>query len=568
MAGELVSAFQLARDGAVIEVTPALQQLLGLKPGDPSLDATPLPEFWHRHFLRPFVDDHLITSLRDTFDQPIIEAIASTESGAVRTLQLQPVDASNGTVTIAVNDISDWIEAQERLMRRHAHERFLHLVACDLVEAGPRQPGKVIDGLTHAMATYFNLAVAAVLMPDPSGAFAPRVLGFAAQSGAKFTDFESLMNSLGFDCLPNEPTRLDDAVDVWTVSLTSEQRQQLRSGSRDMTCIHASSLPAGASVDDNVDEVQLLALSTERAPAPADKEAIAQTLTHISTFVRTSTSTRPARARAETSLPTDPFACDLRDAVLNGELVVHYQPEFDLTTRQMVGAEALVRWPYQGRGVIPAGEFVPLVSQLGLSTALSEHVLNEACATTAAWLEQTQASDFVLRVNLSPGDVEDPGVVDTVLAALDRSGLPPSALCLEITESAMMNDYLAVLRHLNILAEAGISLALDDFGTGYSSMWLLRELPFDTLKIDQVFVRSVASGRAEDRAMIETMVSLGEAFNMTITAEGIETQAQLTQLLHLGVGNGQGFLLAKPAPKEDVLLTIDTSTDRRSAGTP
>lgn len=250
------------------------------------------------------------------------------------------------------------------------------------------------------------------------------------------------------------------------------------------------------------------------------------------------------------------FELALRHAISDEALVVHYQPEFDLNTRLILGAEALVRWPHPTEGLLGAGLFVPLAEEIGLAGELSEFVLREACAAATQWRRDLHPNPFKIRINLSPRDFEQPDIVDRVLGVLESTGLPPGALCLEVTETAFMRDQRTVVRRLHELAALGISLAIDDFGTGFSSLWLLRELPFDTLKIDQSFVAALDSGEIEDRAIVETIVNLGRILGMEITAEGVETQSQLGILRDVGVTRAQGYFFARPESAGQIVDAI------------
>lgn len=250
------------------------------------------------------------------------------------------------------------------------------------------------------------------------------------------------------------------------------------------------------------------------------------------------------------------FVSDLRTAVLEHELDVHFQPELQLDTGAVLSAEALVRWTHSEYGPIDASEFVPLAEEIGICSDISDHVLTAACRAAAAWRADFPRQAISVSVNLSQRDVEAPTIVDRVTAALEESSLDPSALCLELTETAVMRDRHTATTHLNQLKDLGVSLAIDDFGTGFSSLWLLRELPFDMLKIDQTFVQALDAGNTADLAIVETIVRLATTMGMGTTAEGIETEAQRRALLDIGVCRGQGFLFAAAAPDDRMRLRL------------
>ncbi len=237
----------------------------------------------------------------------------------------------------------------------------------------------------------------------------------------------------------------------------------------------------------------------------------------------------------------------LREALEHGGLRLFYQPEFDLTNGRMLGVEALVRCESPVRGLIPANQFIGVAEESGLIVDLGRWVLEEACRQMAAWRERYPARDLVVRVNMSPAQLASPGIVEHVSSALRRAGLPGSALCLEITEHAVMRDIDRALKILEKFRALGVRLALDDFGTGFSSMGQLKRLPIHALKIDTSFVIGVARDPA-DQAIVQSLVNLGKAFGLDVVAEGVESQEDMDELIHLGCTRAQGFLLAKPQP--------------------
>ncbi len=236
---------------------------------------------------------------------------------------------------------------------------------------------------------------------------------------------------------------------------------------------------------------------------------------------------------------------ELREAVDRGQLVVHYQGEFDLVTGALVGAEALVRWPHPTDGLLAAGEFVPLAEASGLINELGRQVLREACRDVASWQQSGGNVPFTLRVNLSARQVRQPDLVDQVGDALADCGLDPSVMCVELTESTLLADPVGAAAHFDALRELGVGLAIDDFGTGYSSLLQLRSLPLTALKIDQSFVAGLAASAA-DRAIVRATLDLAAALGLDVTAEGVETAAQRDVLVELGCPRAQGFLLGRP----------------------
>lgn len=247
---------------------------------------------------------------------------------------------------------------------------------------------------------------------------------------------------------------------------------------------------------------------------------------------------------------------DLRRAVGDQSLIVHYQPEFDLATRSIIGAEALVRWPHVERGLLTAADFVSIAEDTGLATELGTFVLREACRAAGAWRRQFNLDVFQIRVNVSTKQLDKPDFVAIVSRALLDTGLPADALCLEITETALMNDPDLSLRTLAEVEALGVSLAVDDFGTGFSSLAYLKRFPVNTLKVDREFVTALSTD-TDDQAIVATILALAESLGLDLVAEGIETEEQLAMLRNMGVTRGQGYLLSKPVPFEFLAAQIE-----------
>jgi diguanylate cyclase (GGDEF)-like protein/PAS domain S-box-containing protein len=239
---------------------------------------------------------------------------------------------------------------------------------------------------------------------------------------------------------------------------------------------------------------------------------------------------------------------DLRRALERNELSVVYQPQVDLRTGEILGAEALVRWNHPTRGLIPPARFVPIAEQGGLMVAMSRFVLRTATCDAARWRQPGSDPQTVhVAVNLSGRHLQDESLLADVHMALEAADLDPSRLTIEITESVMMHntrDALAVLRRLK---ELGCKIAVDDFGTGYSSLSYLQQFPVDVLKIDKRFIDTLGSPEG-DFALTRAIVSLGDALGLATVAEGIETPRQLAELRRMGCLLGQGYLLAHPLP--------------------
>ena len=236
---------------------------------------------------------------------------------------------------------------------------------------------------------------------------------------------------------------------------------------------------------------------------------------------------------------------ELRQAIANDEFEVHYQGEWDLDSGGLVGAEALVRWAHPDEGLLVAADFVPLAEAAGLITELGNAVLTTACRTAAPWVEAFGEHEFVLRVNVAAQELQKGDLVDRVSDALADSGLPPTALCIELTESTLLADPIGSAVLFGHLRELGVGLAIDDFGTGYSSLLQLKRLPLTALKIDRAFVTGLPTD-SNDRAIVEATLGLAATLGFSATAEGVETEEQRRALVELGCHRAQGYLLARP----------------------
>ncbi len=240
----------------------------------------------------------------------------------------------------------------------------------------------------------------------------------------------------------------------------------------------------------------------------------------------------------------------LRKIVQELGFVLYYQPQF-LADGRLLGFEALLRWPDSIRGSVPPSKFIPLAEETGLIHPLGAWVLEEACRQMMAWHEEGY-SGLRMAVNVSLLQFERAGFLESVGKVLASSGLHPSSLELELTESLVMKDPDGAASRLMALREMGVKVAIDDFGTGYSSLSYLHSLPIDTLKIDQSFVRDITlDARGGSNPIIETIVALGHNLGMVLVAEGVETAEQLSFLTRLGCDAIQGFLLGKPMPAEE-----------------
>lgn len=244
----------------------------------------------------------------------------------------------------------------------------------------------------------------------------------------------------------------------------------------------------------------------------------------------------------------------LRQALLHKEFHLVFQPRVDLASDQIKSAEVLLRWIKADGKMISPGEFIPVLEEMGLITSVGEWVLMRACIHASQWHQRGHR--IRISVNLSARQLRQPNLLSIVDRCLTSSGLAPEFLELELTETSMLEDLEYSITVLSQLRQRGIRIAIDDFGTGYSSLAYLKKLPADTLKIDRAFVQELDSDDPSDRNIVRTIIQLAHNFNLKVTAEGIETEAQLAIIRELGSNEAQGFLLARPMNETELLQTI------------
>jgi EAL domain-containing protein (putative c-di-GMP-specific phosphodiesterase class I) len=255
---------------------------------------------------------------------------------------------------------------------------------------------------------------------------------------------------------------------------------------------------------------------------------------------------------------------DLRVALEKGEFRVVFQPCVDASDETVEGFEALVRWDHPEHGLVSPATFIPLAEEIGLINEIGEFVLRTACHEAANWPSHTTVA-----VNLSPVQFKLPSLPATIRSILAESDLPPKRLELEITEGVFLSNDDHVHEMIGNLKAIGLKLALDDFGTGYSSLSYLLRVPFDKIKVDQSFVRGASDPQSRNAALIRAMVGLASDLNMQTTAEGVETQEELTLVRGLGCSLVQGYYFAKPMPAEEArALAAKGSASRPDAHLP
>jgi diguanylate cyclase (GGDEF)-like protein/PAS domain S-box-containing protein len=248
---------------------------------------------------------------------------------------------------------------------------------------------------------------------------------------------------------------------------------------------------------------------------------------------------------------------DLRRALERRELTLDYQPLVSMGDGTLVGVEALVRWDHPERGRIAPADFIPVAEENGLIEPIGRWVLARACCQAADWYNaRPDAAPVSMSVNLSAAQVANVGLTDAVAAALRMSGLEPSLLALELTESVLVGDVDELARTLRSLKALGVHLVLDDFGTGYSSLSYLTRLPLDVLKVDRSFIGGLGV-EPRDTAITEAIVAMSQALSMRVVGEGVETKLQLTELTRLGCDLAQGYYFSRPVPADEITRMLD-----------
>jgi EAL domain-containing protein (putative c-di-GMP-specific phosphodiesterase class I) len=243
---------------------------------------------------------------------------------------------------------------------------------------------------------------------------------------------------------------------------------------------------------------------------------------------------------------------DLQGAVGRGEMRVYYQPILDLASQDIMGFEALVRWVHPARGLLPPAVFIPLAEQNGLIHEIDTWVLYEATAEASRWRRpDAPRAALSIHVNLSPLQLHETDLIDTVTGALSASGLEPGRLTLELVESSVVDDLDLARARLTELKALGVRIAVDDFGTGYSSLSHLRTLPIDELKIDKSFIAAMETSD-QARVLVHSLIQLGAALGINTVAEGIEDVEQLVHLRAEDCIQGQGYLFARPLARDDL----------------
>jgi EAL domain-containing protein (putative c-di-GMP-specific phosphodiesterase class I) len=438
----------------------------------------------------------------------------------------------------------------DRIEPEHETARLAALASTHILDS---EPEAQYDAITRLCAEYFHADTVLLGFADESRVW---IKSFAGQSvrelPRKNSVFEMvlaadgpvvivdigkhphlerslpIMKRLGLTALASAPVRSSDSQILGSLCIFfNEPRQRME----------ASQLRMLESMADMVaSQLELRSLRNALAEQSARR-------------LRTSTPFAVPSAASEQGWPRQQ---DLRRALDQGQFVLYYQPEIELTTRKIVGLEALIRWNHPERGLIPPMEFIPLAEESGLILPIGDWGLLEACKQIQKWCrDDPRHSSLRVCVNLSARQFSRHGLADHVEALLTQYGLSSRQLGLEMTESSLIPNMRIALEVLGSLRRLGITLLMDDFGTGYSSLNHLHSFPFDVLKIDRSFVGRMTEGD-QPMQIVRTIIELARVLGMDVVAEGIETCEQYRLLRQLGCRFGQGFLFARPLTAEAV----------------
>jgi len=250
----------------------------------------------------------------------------------------------------------------------------------------------------------------------------------------------------------------------------------------------------------------------------------------------------------------------IRNAVLHGRFVLHYQPIFEIKNRTLLGFEALIRLPAEDGTLIAPMTFIPVAEDLHLIDKIGTWVLREACRSAACWPEH-----LTVAVNVSAAQFRAGGVCATIAAALQEAKLGARRLELEITESLLLDDGDAIMKELRMIKALGVAIVMDDFGSGYSSLSYLWRFPFDKIKIDQSFMTGLGRSGRDAETVIKTIIALGRELRMHVTVEGVETAKQLNFIDEANADQAQGFYLGRPIPESEIAASILADFKRTSS---
>jgi diguanylate cyclase (GGDEF)-like protein/PAS domain S-box-containing protein len=523
------------RDGRIILFNDRYARLMGIPPTD--LKGLSLLDIFRLRkasgHLNGDPEEEFRAAVSDVQDGRPSTQIIEIEPGRWIRVSQQPIDGG-GWVSI-VEDVSEWRQAQARILHLERHDALTDLpnrkVFREQLEQGLSRISRTDGKVALHWLDLDHFKVINDSLGHPVGDELLKVVALRLNACVRETDGVARLGGDEFGILQvgQEELTATNVADFAgrLIELTSApyaiRGHQIISGAS----IGISVAPADATDPDALLKNAEIALYR----AKEDGRGCYR-------FFEIGMDTR-AQARRQLEL-------DMRAALLRDEFQLYYQPIYHIETLRVVCLEALVRWNHPLRGIVLPADFIPLAEETGLIVSLGERILRRACQDAAHW-----PREVAVAVNLSPVQFRYRELVPSVMAALSESGLPARRLELEITESVFLKDSNATLEILHGLRGLGIRISMDDFGTGYSSLSYLRSFPFDKIKIDASFVHELTS-RDDSTAIVRAVTGLARSLGITTTAEGVETNGQLTILRAEGCNEVQGYLFNPPRPAAEV----------------
>ncbi len=534
----LAGVYRSTLDGRLIECNPSFAKMLGFD----SVEEVLKVSTWDLYFSR---SDRavLIEALTEQNEMHNFEICLKKKDGSpVWVLQNDAMvhDTEDGMPYMegTIVDITDRKNAEDRIEHQAYHDhltdlpnRLLFHDRLSLAVANARAQG---DRLTVMFLDLDHFKLINDTMAHSAGDELLRKVAVTLQAALREEDTVSRMGGDEFTILlphvkdENEAAKVAQGIlDALTIPFYIQEREVFVSGS-----IGVSMFPSDG------DEPEALVRNADSAMYRAKDAGRNNFQFH----------TPLAQHRAEARLSMETA---LRHALERDELYLEYQPQVCLSTGAIVGVEALIRWQHPERGVVPPLDFIGIAEDIGLILPIGEWVLSTACRQLASW-KKAGAPPLRLSVNLSPRQFQSPSLISFVSKVVDESCLAPGRLDLEITESLAMRDTELTISVLQRMKELGVSASIDDFGTGYSSLSYLKTLPIDRLKMDELFVREIASNPM-DETIVDAIIKMAHSMRLGVVAEGVEQGAQRDVLRRLGCDEMQGFLFSRPVAPEKIL---------------
>ena len=458
--------------------------------------------------------------------------------------ELRDVEVSISTYPLGESERSAWIEFSDVTNRKRDTERIQQLAGFEVPTGLPnrqRMERAIADALARAAAEGGTFAVMLMdldrfkLVNDTLGhTVGDELLQQVAERFVQAVPKEHIVARFGGDeflVLAPDLADLESAMDT-TGSLVASLSTPLEVGGRSLHT--ATSVGVAVFPHDGEDAATLI----RRADS-----AMYRAKELGGSGYQFATASLDADSRRRLNVEND-----LRAAIVRGELRVYYHPEVDIETGRIANFEALVRWEHPDHGLLPPADFVPILEDNGLIRLVDAWVLRQACQQNRRWRDDG-LGPVIVSVNLSARLFSNGGMIDTIKAVLAETGLSPELLELEVTETAALENIEEAVAMLRQIRELGVRTALDDFGTGHSSLVRLKEFPLSTLKIDGSFVQSVTTDE-DSGSIVSGVIALGHALGLTVVAEGVEHERQLSLLRHLGCDLAQGYLFARPLTEE------------------